>query len=47
MLAPVPLDEDPDYRYSSLGPFIKKSSSFSEKKQVDEFIRQVALEGLG
>ena len=47
LIAPVPLDGYPDYRYSSIGPFIKKSTSSAEKNQVNEVIRQIALEGLG
>jgi len=46
LIAPVPLENKAAYRYSSLGPFIKRSTLQSEKNQVDEIIRTVADEGL-
>jgi len=46
LIAPTPLNDEPAYRYSSIGPFIKKSSLVEEKNQVNEIMRQVAREGL-
>merc|ERR1711893_452123 len=46
LIAPVPLNNEPEYRYSSIGPFVKHSTDQNQINQVDEVIRQVAKEGL-
>ena len=46
LITPVPLTKSAAYRYSSLGPFVKKSRTKRQIAQVDEVIRQAALEAL-